>query len=133
MAIGIFWLFGAVMAFLAGTTLVWRGTTLDRVWTLNPRAYKELAPLGRLIGIPFVLLGVTLAVVGIGWFNRCVWAWRLAAAIIATQVLGNFVNIFFGRIVEGATGIAIASTLLFYLFRPKVRAVFGRGNASGVR
>jgi hypothetical protein len=43
-AVGIFLFFGAMMASLAGTTLVWPGTTLDRLWTLNPRAYKELAP-----------------------------------------------------------------------------------------
>jgi hypothetical protein len=61
-AIGIFLLFGAVMASLAGATLLWRGTALDRMWTLNPRAYKELAPLGKLVGIPFLMLGVLLAV-----------------------------------------------------------------------
>ena len=39
------------MAFLAGTTLVWPGTALDQVWALNPRAYRELAPVGGIIGI----------------------------------------------------------------------------------
>jgi hypothetical protein len=34
-AIGIFLLFGTVMAFLAGTTLVWRGTFLDRMRVLR--------------------------------------------------------------------------------------------------
>ena len=35
-AIGLFLLFGMTMAALAGTTLVWPGTTLDRIWVLNP-------------------------------------------------------------------------------------------------
>jgi len=30
-AVGIFLFFGATMGFLAGTTLVWRGTILDRM------------------------------------------------------------------------------------------------------
>src|SRR5271157_4086730 len=91
-AIGVFLLFAAVMASLAGTTLVWRGTALDHLWTLNPRAYKDLAPFGKTVGIPFLLLGVTLAVASIGWFRRRLWGWRLAVAVIATQVLGDLAN-----------------------------------------
>jgi hypothetical protein len=34
-AVGIFLLFGGVMASLAGTTLVWQGSALDRIWSLN--------------------------------------------------------------------------------------------------
>ena len=132
-AVGTFLFFGAIMASLAGTTLLWPGTVLDRMWALNPRTYRELAPFGRVIGIPFLLLGVALTVAGIGWFKGCLWAWRLAVVIIATQVLGNLMNIFLGRIVEGAIGITIAGALIFYLLRSEVRAAFARGNASIVR
>ena len=45
--VGIFLFFGAIMASLAATTLLWRGTPLDRLWDLNPTAYNQLAPLGR--------------------------------------------------------------------------------------
>src|SRR5450631_368169 len=58
--IGIFLFFGAVMASLAAATLLWRGTALDRVWVFNPTAYMQLAPLGRAVGILFLLLGVAL-------------------------------------------------------------------------
>jgi hypothetical protein len=34
-AIGIFLLFGAVMACLAGISLTWGVTAFDRMWTLN--------------------------------------------------------------------------------------------------
>lgn len=132
-AVGTFLFFGAIMASLAGTTLLLPGTVLGRMWALNPRAYKELAPFGRLIGVPFLLLGVALTVAGIGWFNRCLWAWRLAVAIIATQVLANLVNLFLGRIVEGAIGVTIAGALLFCLLRSEVREAFASGNASRVR
>jgi hypothetical protein len=36
--IGIFLFFGAVMASLAGITLLRRGTVLERMWTVNPGA-----------------------------------------------------------------------------------------------
>ena len=45
-AVVIFLFFGAAMASLAATTLLWRGTALDSVWALNPTAYKELTSLG---------------------------------------------------------------------------------------
>jgi len=123
-ATGVFLLFGALTSSLAGATLVWRGTTLDRMWTLNPRAFRELAPYGKAIGIPFLLLGVTLAVAGIGWFKYRLWGWRLTVGVVATQVLGDLVNLFSGHIVEGGVGVAIAGALLLYLLSANVKAVF---------
>src|SRR5689334_17986175 len=52
-AVGVFLVFGACMAALAGTTLVWQGTALDRLWVLNKSAYMQLAPIGRLVGTLF--------------------------------------------------------------------------------
>jgi hypothetical protein len=132
-AVGIFLFFAAIMASLSGTTLVWRGTTLDRLWTLNPRAYKELAPHGKAAGIPFLLLGVTLAVAGMGWFKHRLWGWRLAVGIIAVQVLGDLVNAFIGDLVGGVVGFIIAGALFMYLLRPEVRAAFVSANAPSLR
>ncbi len=131
-AVGIFLLFGAVMASLAGTTLAWQGSALDRIWSLNPHAHKELAPFGKAVGIPFLLLAATLAVAGIGWFKRRRWGWRLAVAVIATQVLGNLVNIFMGDLVRGGIGFLIAGALLLYLLRPQLRSAFASGEASNL-
>jgi hypothetical protein len=125
-AIGIFLFFGALMASLAGTSLVWRGTFLDPMWTLNPSAYQHLAPLGKTVGIPFLLLGAILALAGVLWFRRNLWGWRLAVAVMATQLLGDLLSALRGDLVRGLVGFAIASLLLFYLLRPNVRAAFDR-------
>jgi hypothetical protein len=114
------------MASLAGTSLVWPGSTLDRIWNLNPRAHEELAPFGRIVGIAFLLLAATLAVASLGWFNRRRWGWRLAVAIIATQVLGDVVNIYRGDLLRGGIGFLIAGALLLYLLRPRLRSAFAR-------
>ena len=132
-AVGIFLFFGAIMACLAGTTLVWRGTVLDRMWALNAPAYRQLAPFGKTVGIPLLLLGATMAVAGTAWFKRRVWGWRLAVAIIATQVFGDLVNAFMGDLVRGGVGFVIAGALLVYLLRPQVRCAFASGNAPSVR
>jgi hypothetical protein len=123
-AVGILLLFGSAMAFLAGTTFVWPGTYLDRVWVVNRLAYNELAPAGKAVGIPFLALSLILAIAGIGWFRRRVWAWWLAVGVIGAQIVGGFVNVLLGRIVEASVGVPLASALLFYLLRAKVRAAF---------
>jgi hypothetical protein len=126
-AVGVFLLFGAIMASLAGTTLVWQGSALDRIWILNPHAHKELVPFGKAVDIPFLLLAATLALAGMGWFKRRRWGWALAVAVIATQVLGNLVNIWMAHYLEGGLGVVIAGTLLLYLVRADVKSVFVAG------
>ena len=129
-AFGVFLFFGATMAAFAGTTLLWRGTIADRVWQLNPTAYEQLAPLGTIVGVPFLVLSAALLAAGIGWFGRRLWAWRLAVAIIAIQVIGDLFNALRGELLKGATGVVIASALLFYLLRPAVRAAFNHDKSS---
>jgi hypothetical protein len=131
-AVGIFLFFGAAMASLAGTTLVWPGTILDGMWLFNAPAHVRLAPYGKPAGIAFLLLGATLAVAGIGWFKRQPWGWWLAAVIIATQILGDVVNAFMGDVIRGASGFVIAGTLFLYLLRPEVRSTFVSGNSRSV-
>ena len=90
----------------------------------NPTAYMQLAPLGRAVGILFLLLGVALITAGIGWFRRRLWGWRLAVAIISTQVLGDVVNCVRGDWLRGGTGVIIAGALLLFLLQPRTRAAF---------
>jgi hypothetical protein len=94
------------------------------MWALNPTAHKQLATFAHPAGILFLLLAALLALAGIGWFKHRLWGWRLAVAVIATQVLGDLVNLFKGDYLRGGVGFSIATALLFYLLRPAVRAVF---------
>lgn len=118
------------MAALAGTTLVWPGTAMDRMWSLNPTAYQQLAPFGTLAGVLFLALSAALAVAGVGWFMRRKWGWGLGVAIIAFQIAGDLFNAFRGEFLKGVFGAVVAGALLFYLLRPAVRAGFENG-ASG--
>jgi hypothetical protein len=123
-AVGIFLVFGSLMVLLAGISLLWKGTALDQMWRLNPHAYQRLEPFGKSVGIPFLILAALLALAAIGWFQRCRWGWWLAVSIIATQVLGDAVNLFRGQFLQGATGVLIAGALLLYLLRPQTRGAF---------
>jgi len=52
-AVGIFLFFGAFMASLAGTTLVWQGTILDACGLSMRRRMGGLHHLGKRPGFPF--------------------------------------------------------------------------------
>jgi hypothetical protein len=112
------------MASLAGTTLIWRGTFLDAMWTLNASAHRQLIPFGTAAGILFLVLGLALVLSGVGWFMRRFWGWCPAVVIIAAQVAGDVVNGLMGNYVRGAVGATIAGALLFYLLHPRVRSAF---------
>jgi len=123
-AIGVFLYAAAATTTFAATTLLGPGTPLDRVWALNPNAYKQLAPLRLIFGIVFLLLAAALITGGIGWFRRRRWGWRIATAIIATQVLGDAVNCIRGDWLRGVVGVVIAGALLLFLLRRRVRGAF---------
>jgi hypothetical protein len=119
-----FLLFATAMASFAGATILCPGTALDRLWQLNPRAHRDLAPFGKTVGVLFLLLAVALALAAAGWFRRRIWGWRLAVTIIAMQLLGDLGNALSGHPAEGAIGVLIAGLLLFYLSRKSVRLAF---------
>jgi hypothetical protein len=123
-AIGIFFFFGMAMAALAGTTLLWPGTDIDRIWLLNPRAHSQLASLGPRIGLAFLLLALALGATAIGWFQKKRWGWQLAVCIIAIQVLGDLVNVMRGDYIRGVPGILIAGALLAYLCCSAMKELF---------
>jgi hypothetical protein len=129
-AVGIFLFFAAVMATIAGISLLWCGTFLDRMWSLNPRAYESLAPHAELAGVLFFLLSAILWLTSVLWLRRVLWGWRLAVAIFVAQALGDLTHAFRGDLAGGLFGFAIASALLLYLLRPRVKAVFTKSFAA---
>jgi hypothetical protein len=123
-SIGIFLVFGSSMAALAGTMLIWPGTVLDRLWMLNETAHAELRKAGTYLGPLFWALSIMLMGTAAGWFRQRLWAFRLTAAIICTQVAGDLVNLVRGDFVRGGVGIIIAGTLLLYLLVSRIRTAF---------
>jgi predicted signal transduction protein with EAL and GGDEF domain len=101
---------------------VWPGTILDCMWLLNSSAHQQLAPFGKTVGIPFLLLSVVLDSATVGWFNRR--RWQLTVFLFAIQVLGDLVNVLLGPVIAGGVGVAVAGALLLYLLRANVKSVF---------
>ena len=123
-AFGAFLCFATLMATLAAFLLLCPGTPLDRLWTLNPRAHRDLASLGPWISVAFLFLAALAAYTALLWFRRRRAAWRVAVVGMVVQCLGDAANLLTGDTFRGGFGLAIASLLLFFLLRPRVRSAF---------
>ena len=132
-AVGIFLFFGAVMAGYAGTTLIWRGTVLDKLWALNMPAYERLAPFGAIAGPVFLAAQRGSGVCWGGMVQTPPVGMEIGHLVILVQALGDLINLLRGDFIRGGIGLAIAGLLLFYLLRPKVRVLFEQSGASGTR
>src|SRR5215467_12034641 len=100
-AVGIFFYFAMTMALYAAITLLRPGTVLDRLWSLNPVAHRDLLMFRRPAGVMFLLIAAVAAIAGLGWFHRRIWGWRLAVFGIGAQVLGDCVNLVRGDFLRG--------------------------------
>ena len=125
--IGVFFFFGATMATYAAVTLAVPGTILDQAWKLNPEGHAQLASLGRIIAVPFLMLAVALFLAGMGWFRHRSWGWKLGVALIAINLAGDVFNLLFRHeLLKGGFGVVIAGLLLVYMNRHGVRGYFRR-------
>lgn len=112
------------MAAFAAITLLKPGTFLDQAWKLNPSAHEQMLPLGRVVGVPFIVLAIVLFLAGVGWFRRRYWGWVLGVSVIGINLAADITHFFLGDRVKSGVGVMIASLLLFYMTREKVRSYF---------
>src|SRR5689334_18714514 len=106
--VGVFLVFGCMMTALAGTMLIWPGTRLDTLWALNESAHEELQNSGSHIGPVFWVLTIVFGAAAIGWLRQRVWGFRLTAAVLCMQVVGDLVNLARSDLLRGVAGVLIA-------------------------
>jgi len=123
-ALGVFFFFGSLLATFAAITLLKPGTFLDEAWKLNMSAHEQMLALGRVVGIPFIVLAVVLFLAGVGWIRRRYWGWVLGVSVIGINLAGDITHFFLGDRLKSGVGVVIASLLLFYMTREKVRGYF---------
>ena len=82
------------------------------------------------VGVATFVISVIQLIFGLGAWLLKKWAWTIGVLVEGLQILSVIV----GWLVSGFTGsslitLAIAAVILWYLFRPNVKAAFGRGAA----
>ena len=93
------------------------GGPLEPVWRLRPSAREELAPLGTwgVLLMATVSLACVAAAAGL-WTGRRA-GYRLAAALLVTNLLGDLANAVIRGDLRTLIGIPIVGALLWYLRR----------------
>ena len=123
---GVFSLLIALLGVL-GSALVVSGVGAAAIrFSIGELVYATIAD---------VVLGILYLAFGIGAFSLRGWAWTAGVVALVLDALRQILGLFFisgftaTRAVGAAITIVIALVLLWYLFRPNVRAAFGSGAA----
>ena len=119
-----FFVFGALMAFLAFLGLLLSGGFLQLIWRLNPAAYRALTELGAWGMLLMAVVAIACALAGIGLWIQTQWGRRLAVGMLAINLLGDVTNAVTRGDLRTLIGIPIGGAMIFYLLRARTRAHF---------
>jgi hypothetical protein len=124
--LGAFFVFAAAMAGFAAETLLEPGGPLDPVWRIKPAEHAQLLAMGPLVGLGFSALSVVAVIGAVGAFQRRRWGWWVAVLGISANGLADAARGLAGARLEGLIGVTVAGAIVWWLTRPRVRALFDR-------
>jgi len=81
------------------------------------------ATFGAVFGGVLVIMGVIAFLVGWGFWKGKEWAWTLGVILYVICIILGLLPILRGD-VSGIVGIIVGGVILYYLFKPSVRAWF---------
>ena len=120
--VAIFLFFASAIAFIVGASLLFPNPLMDRLWALNKPGEAAFRAMGRIAGVPLVLLGLGTFAAGRGLLEGKKWAWWFAGAVFAVNGIGDIVSfILTGDWIRSASGVVISAAVLIVLGRKPVR------------
>ena len=81
------------------------------------------------IGIILIIIGILSFVVAYGLLKGMGWAWTLTLVLSIISIVLNAISIATGNF-GGIISIIISAIIIYYLYRPHVKAFFGKGPVS---
>lgn len=126
-AVGFFSILAAVIATVAGITLLWPGTPVDVIWGIrHDDVHQQMLALGWPVGAGLIGLAIITLAIAIGSFQRRRWAWGAAVAGLGVNGVADLARLATGQVTEGVIGFLIAGLIIIALSWPSVRAQFSR-------
>jgi hypothetical protein len=126
-ALAVFFGAGAAISLASAVALVFPGSFLEPMWRLRPRARADFGSMGLRAPVLLALVCVACASAAAGLWSGRRWGHRLAAALIAINLIGDVANSVFGTEPRALIGVPIAALFLLFLATARVRAFFAAG------
>jgi hypothetical protein len=78
------------------------------------------------VGVILIIIGILSFVVAYGLLKGMGWAWTLTLVLSIISIVLNAISLATGN-VGGIISIIISAIIVYYLYRPHVKAFFGKG------
>ena len=115
------------IAVAAGGSLLFPNPLLDRLWTLNKPGEATFRSLGRVSGLPLLVIGAATCAAAVGLIKRKKWAWWLAVLLFAINGCTDVVGLIVARNwVRSGSSLVICAVFLYSLSRARVTQYFKR-------
>ena len=125
-ALSVFLLFGSLISFTAGLSLLLPTSFVQAMWRLNPHGHEGLLRIG-LWGVALMFVAsASCAVAAIGLWLCTRWGHTIAIVLIAINLLSDVVNAALGIEPRTIIGVPIALAILLYLVSRRVRNYFAQ-------
>jgi hypothetical protein len=84
--------------------------------------------LASLIGVAHLVVGVATMVLAFGFWLQRSWAWGLGVAVFGLSIVLSLIGVAAGVASLGSAVflIALALMVVWFLYQPKVKALYGR-------
>lgn len=79
-----------------------------------------------LVGFIFLALGIAYLVMAYGLWKGKGWAWTISLILAGIGIIMGIVYIIQDNLAGGIVSIIINGVIIYYLFRPNVKAFFGK-------
>jgi hypothetical protein len=115
--IAAFFAFGATMCTLTIVLLLFPGTVLDSLWSLNPHAHPAFQSIGKIASLLMLVVGTACGFAAIGLWQSSLWGIRLALIILSLNIVGDLFNALVRHDYRALIGLPIGGAMIFYLAR----------------
>jgi hypothetical protein len=129
--IAILNIISGIIMLIGGLGLAAIGSILPAMTTFDPNASGQMAVAGLLgvggvaVGGILIILGIISFIVAWGLLKGRGWAWTVTVILSVISIVIGIISIVggnFGSIIN----IIIAGIIIYYLYRPHVKAYFGK-------